>query len=380
MLFDRESSADTAARIVDTVYRTVIESDAWQDLIDQLSALVPGGQGALFYHDAATAYGAIALTSGFDRKFSELYDEYYNRINPWMPGATARPIGLGVRAEQMLPRSDLSKTEFFSDWLAPQKLSTGIGLTVARSNGRVFLVSVVGPNGGDDRWNSGAGTLTAVSPHFGRAVNIYKRASINSAAMEAASGLIGAADCVLLAVGEGRKLVWLNDAARNLLERDDILRLSLNGTVGLRHDDADSLMGAMLRDRPGLADAPRSRTFGVRARRGELLRLGVTNVSRSRLELALRGPLVFITLFAGKVSALELAEHIRHQYGLTKREAEVAKAVSKGQSIDEIAQGVHLGRETVRVHLKAIYAKMGVSSQSAVAARFLGLATRDPSE
>ncbi|MEJ1938533.1 hypothetical protein WDZ92_50710, partial [Nostoc sp. NIES-2111] len=101
---------DRQARIVDLIYRSLLEPDAWARLLAELTAAFPGGKGAIFFHDSASSRGAVALTSGFDPAATAAYDSCYSGVNPWMAGAATRPVGIGVRAELMLAAPELLKT------------------------------------------------------------------------------------------------------------------------------------------------------------------------------------------------------------------------------------------------------------------------------
>jgi DNA-binding CsgD family transcriptional regulator len=50
-------------------------------------------------------------------------------------------------------------------------------------------------------------------------------------------------------------------------------------------------------------------------------------------------------------------------HGLTPRERQVAELLVGGRSTDEIAAALHISRHTLRDHVKAIFAKVGVSSR-----------------
>jgi len=65
--------------------------------------------------------------------------------------------------------------------------------------------------------------------------------------------------------------------------------------------------------------------------------------------------------------AERLAERVGALYGLTPTEARVAVRIGKASTIAHVAVGLQLGPETVRTHLKRIYAKTGVNRQSALA-------------
>jgi DNA-binding NarL/FixJ family response regulator len=63
------------------------------------------------------------------------------------------------------------------------------------------------------------------------------------------------------------------------------------------------------------------------------------------------------------------ASNRRQSYpgGLSKREAEVARLVAAGRTSREIAEALVVSERTVTTHLDHIFAKLGVSSRTAVA-------------
>jgi DNA-binding CsgD family transcriptional regulator len=67
---------------------------------------------------------------------------------------------------------------------------------------------------------------------------------------------------------------------------------------------------------------------------------------------------------AGELEPLRLALH-----GLTPREREVARLLTKGAANDEIASTLRISRYTVKDHAKAVYAKLGVSSRAELGAK-----------
>jgi DNA-binding CsgD family transcriptional regulator len=65
----------------------------------------------------------------------------------------------------------------------------------------------------------------------------------------------------------------------------------------------------------------------------------------------------------------ELASLIVDAYGLSRREREVASLVLRGRSTAEIAGELHVSAYTVQDHLKAIFAKVGVTSRRQLVAQ-----------
>jgi DNA-binding CsgD family transcriptional regulator len=56
-------------------------------------------------------------------------------------------------------------------------------------------------------------------------------------------------------------------------------------------------------------------------------------------------------------------------YGLSPREREVARLLVRGLSNEEIARALHITRYTVKDHVKAIYAKLGVTTRHELSAK-----------
>ena len=73
----------------------------------------------------------------------------------------------------------------------------------------------------------------------------------------------------------------------------------------------------------------------------------------------------------------DLPGEMRIRFGLTPRETDIAVALGGGRSIASIAEGLSLAKETVRVHVKSIFAKLGVRRQSEVVSTVYGLLVGD---
>uniref|UniRef100_UPI003F491FF1 helix-turn-helix transcriptional regulator n=1 Tax=Nonomuraea bangladeshensis TaxID=404385 RepID=UPI003F491FF1 len=71
-------------------------------------------------------------------------------------------------------------------------------------------------------------------------------------------------------------------------------------------------------------------------------------------------------------TATQIVPIIVEAYALTQREREVTECVARGHTTAEIATRLRLSSHTVRDHLKAIFAKVDVSSRGELVARLFG--------
>jgi DNA-binding CsgD family transcriptional regulator len=65
----------------------------------------------------------------------------------------------------------------------------------------------------------------------------------------------------------------------------------------------------------------------------------------------------------------EIAPIISQTYDLSAREQQITRLIARGASTPDIAAELFLSRHTVRDHVKAIFAKVGVSSRGELVAR-----------
>lgn len=90
---------------------------------------------------------------------------------------------------------------------------------------------------------------------------------------------------------------------------------------------------------------------------------------------ALRGTEAFLVTAERTSAALPDTEALREAYGLTQREGEVARLVACGLPNAAIAEALAVSPHTVRHHVEAAMAKLGLAGhgREAVAASLLGL-------
>jgi DNA-binding CsgD family transcriptional regulator len=95
-----------------------------------------------------------------------------------------------------------------------------------------------------------------------------------------------------------------------------------------------------------------------------------------RPEAALAIPVLLAFCRFPHDSAVDRRPLLKDIFGLSTREAELALALSSGQSVAEAAQNMGVTDETARGYTKSIYAKMGVRGQAELVRQiFLSSAT-----
>jgi DNA-binding CsgD family transcriptional regulator len=373
------SAAALEPRLVDLVYAALVDEGAWSRFVGEIRQCLPGGKATLFYHDEGSGTGVFAVTDGFEDDWLRRYNSVYCAKNPWMAKVSARPVGLGARAEKTVPAAALRKTEFYADFLKPQGLETGIGVTLFQEHDRRFFLSVLGREADPDAAQQAADMLTRIAPHLRRVFELYRRRGIEGAAAKAMSAAFGALDVGVAAIGAGRRIRWMNDTAEKLVAAGAGARVDASGRAVLAADDAARAVDEICGGAAAPRQAPRSvSAFVAAVGDAPAVRLTVIDAGMSAIETFFAGPTAIVVMTPVARPRPVSLDELKRRYGLTAREAEMVAEVVAGHSVPAIAERRGISRETVRVHLKSVFGKVGVHRQSELIARVMAMGGGSP--
>lgn len=349
-------ASDYDEKLVDLIYATVFGEATWHDFLSKLDEALPGGITGLLYHDIRQRHGAIDINSRLPQEWSDNYSRYYSRINPWMPAASVRKVGVGVVAEQMLPRDKFVRTEFYNDCFLELELESAVGITIDRADGRSFLLSTMTASADADANRAAADRLTRLAPHLRRAFRHFQAGYRDRVIAEVGGAVFDAIDIGVVVVGYAGRPKSISDTATAIMERTHALRIGLTGAVKLADPEGERAMAAMLE--PDYA-GPRVVTLLSGA-----TRICLVKVEKDPEAAYFEGPTVVVTLEHKDTFPVLHEKRLQSDYAITNTELRILKAIATGQSVREIAEGEHRSPETIRTHLKSLYGKTGTSRQS----------------
>lgn len=357
--------------LISDIYAALLGHGDWQSFLDRLTTILPNGKATLFYHDFAARSGGLSINAGIDPDQAAAYKEHYAARNPWMPKALTRPIGLGVRSEKMLPHSDLLRTEFFADFLRPQGLCTGVGVTMFRDSGCNFMLSLLSGPTDDAEADAAADLLGRLAPHLRQAFAYYRGDVAGpSRAPTLVNATTEALGVAFLAIGIGRQILSLNALGRDLLTSGDYLGHDGKGRITTRISDlAEALDHALQSAVRGEAPGKRTVAITSRDKAGMLLRVTLVVPELQPFERYFAGPCVLLLVDKQRPRHVPTEQALRSAFGLTPAQARLAVAIAKGQTIRSAADELRISNGTARSHLKSIFAKMDVHRQAELVAK-----------
>ncbi len=376
--------------------------DALLDLVGLVyeAALAPGGWGVLMERLAA-AFNALALafvvvddragidrlqlwTGPVDHAAVRRYNEYYIALDEALRGFRRQAPGSVDTTDRMLPSATVARSEFYHDFLRPLGLERAMGGFLLREQDRgAFLAFQRGP-GQPPFTPEELARYARLVPHLQRALQVHGRLAQGAALTGAlAEGLDRLSLGVVVLDAAGRAL-HLNRAAETVVARRDGLWLDGAGRLGavgrgearrLERLVAGAALGAAATGAPGSDPAAAGGMVRVgRAGGGSAYAVLVSRLSAGRFaEFRTLGrvPAVLVLVRDPDGETRPAPAVLAQLYGLTPSEGRLAAALAVGERLGDYAERAGISLNTVRFHLKAVFAKTGTASQAALAARLL---------
>jgi DNA-binding CsgD family transcriptional regulator/PAS domain-containing protein len=287
--------------------------------------------------------------------------------NVWRRHMVTLPVGSPAASDSFVSFDQVRRTDLYDEILEPWGIAHGalfviddtpkfhVAMTIHRSTRR-------GPFTSTELEAS-----QELLPHLRRAMQLRLLLERNREQEKLALEALDQLAAGVLILDRQARVLFANLAAQEIAAARDVLVLT-DRTVRCRQREQNDVLrrfvGSAIAGGPGgslLLSAP-SRRLPVSA-------LVAPLAGTLAASLAAQGPQGAAAVFLSDPErhAATLTEPLQTLYKLSPTEARVAWLIARSESIGGAAKSLGLAPETVRTHLKHIYAKTGVNRQSALA-------------
>lgn len=337
-------------RLLDLVYASFLEEAPWQQFIDEITATVCE-KAVLVTHGADPDSSFLGVVSGFDDTAVREYDQYYAARNVLQDELASRPAGMVLPDEALLPMEQLTKSEFYCDYLVPNGFTSNVGLKITGDGRRSYSLILGDERKNEERMAASASLLTRLAPHLRRAFELHGGAAMARRwALPFEALGIGA-----IVLGRRGEVKHVSPGTEWMLQHDPPFSISPLGRISIRDEAAQSALMRMLSrsyDGPKTYDVVHSRS-----------KLTLVVVEKDHIASFFEGPTV-IALVERRGDAAFDPRAIATAYHLTDAEVRALTGIAHGLSVDDIATRASLSRETIRLQIKSLYAKTDTHSQA----------------
>jgi DNA-binding CsgD family transcriptional regulator/PAS domain-containing protein len=366
-------SIKQSEKILNLIYDAAAEEELWGKILTEIADLTRSQGGILFGQSMTASRVYFDFNGRLDPECNRTYQERHMQ-NVWSEHMERQPVGRVVFSDDAVELSALRATAFFDEVLRPQDVAhSGMIPLAAKQDFRaafnICRSERQGPFGADERK-----LFDWLSPHLRRSIMLgFKLDSYQAMQRAAFDVLERLSDGVILLDRQAHPL--FANAAAQALETSGLLRMrQFMTTYSQPHSQrlAELIRSALEGSAGGSMSMP-----GRVA--GQLLTILVSSVRGkdvgrfSDLNMKDAAVLVFVIDPANR-SSIPLAR-IMDAYGLTPAEARVALASSSGKTVSETAQLLALSPNTIKTHLRRVFAKTATGRQAELARLMASMGT-----
>ncbi len=367
-VYDEARVALVSAKLASAIDAAVFGAGPWDEAPAVFSDAFPGSAGILWNMNFAENSLNFAVARNMDPEFQKSFREHFAFINPWSEYWQTAPAGAAL-SETVFPARRFADTEFYNDWLIPQKdVEAAAGLKLVGERNEFIQFTLHYPLALSDRYGRAATeVLNRVSGNLERAIELARLLRGNAEASAAGAALVERSQCAAFVVDDERRVHDANAMAIHLSSAGSALSIR-NDKCHLRDKDADARFDIMLqRLSKGLPvdGSPIAFRTAFSAWQVVMAALPTPLLSPSVLSLLPPRRLVLVLVNelnlrarSGDLSALATA------YRLTRAEIVFCRRLMCGDSIADAAEHTGVTVETARTRLKSIFQKTGLSRQA----------------
>ncbi len=368
--------------LIQKIYEAAAGSAGWEGFLVCLANALGSRFPTLYLVDPIDHRGSLAISVGMDEKRFRANEQLYHKRDIWRRGAAARDLlrpGIVRLSHAMGPKTELLRSECQVDFCRPHRPGESVAATLLEEPMAAANVSASVDEKRPPSCQEDIALFGALLPHLQRGLRMHMHLSASQARGKALEAVLDGLASPMLLVSEDGTILFMNAAAERLVKASDGLALEGGLLRALLPDETKSLRRLVAGAAQACARQGRKWGGTVRISRSfgrEPLEVLISALPARQDERIVSKPPVAV-LFVTDRSRPALCEEtvpIR-VHGLTLMEAKVAVGVCNGLCGKEICRELDISYNTLKTHLKHIFAKTHTNDQRELA-RVLALGPR----
>lgn len=364
--------AGSALELMRTILDVAGGDATWEGFLGRFGELMRGASPGLYLHDGE--HPLLEVTAELDPMWKRAYDEYYVARDVRRPHIRELPPGSVYIGQQLVSDAELCRSEFYNDFLRPQRMFHALGAVVVKDEGCIGVLRVLRPRsrpfGEEER-----SFLHLVLPHLARALDVQQRFNAVRAERDANAEVLDRFGSGVVFLDRHARVLGANRYAEGLLRAADGLLL-VQGSL-ITSAPRDGVLLRRLIDAAASRDPRRLEAAGgalvVQRPSGRMpYHVLVSPLAAPWLPTAPRQAAVVLYVTDPERGPEADQAAICRYLGLTPAEGGVVLALARGLSLADVARERAISVNTVRTHVKRSLAKAGVRRQADLVRLALG--------
>jgi len=350
------------SKLIGQVYDAALDETLWAGLAPEIAATFDSTSTAVFsFRDRGAEY--ISNTKNHIALRHE-YEEHFNKIDPFTDAGVRFPNRVFTNRE-VLTEEAYRRTELYQDFCRKIEVFHVLGAVAQVGDGEFDAIGIHRPHDHRAYDETDKQAADRFWPHLRRALQLRRcLAAPGLVAGVAFDALERSGTAALVATDEGR-ILYANRAAERLLRAGEGIAATGGRLASTRRPLNDRLL-ALVRAAADTASGSGASPGGaVAIERDERLPLTVLVAPFRPAKDGFGAPLPAAIVFIRDPEQPTVATMaLQGLFGLSPAEACIAGQIADGKSTDDIARRHRIAPNTVRMHLKSVFAKTGATGQA----------------
>jgi DNA-binding CsgD family transcriptional regulator len=358
--------------LLDEIYDAATDAPLWSSVLTRIADLTGSQGGILFGQSVRNSVVYFDHNGRLDDACNAVYKARHMH-NTWSLRMERFPAGALVGSEEVMPLAELRRTAFYDEVLHPQDVAYNAMIPLAKDRDFTAAFNLCRSARQGPLDEPGRRLLLSLLPHLQRTMRLGYRLAGYEALQQAQYAVLERLAVGVVLLDRLARVLYANQAARALGAGHGPVRLSpaLRATTPPQDRQLARLIAL------ALAGKPTGAMSLVVPSDGRLVAVLVSSVrgnDRNRFADLRMHDAAAMVFLSDAANAPEIpAQRVMDAYGLTLGEARVALSIASGASVPEVAMRLALSPNTVKTHLRRVFAKTGAARQAELVLAFASL-------
>ncbi len=354
--------------LIAQIYDAALDDTQWPVVVQRLARLLKAEDSILFGSPESTNNQMIVLSpllhAGIDA--AKAYEAYYWKHDIWRAGATQHQLaysGAIFHGDQFIDRRSFKDTEIYCDFFKPMMNGTGVVLTSiieesAQQHPNPVVLSFYKSFSAEPFNQQDEDLIRHLMPHFQRSLLIRRKMIEEKQRCQLMEQAFDQSGDAIIFLDETSRVVFANRKAESMLCQGN---LTIKQNQLYSHDSAENsaLRIALRNAMEGMGGVQKFDHLSSFATRIALFS-PIKAIPGERSDMLARVMVIITEVSQCKNNALVTFAGL---YGLTNAEMRVLEHLLRQQGTREIASILNISINTLRSHLKALFAKTRTKNQ-----------------
>lgn len=355
---------DQFSALVGAIYQGPLEAVPWSSALVMLREILRANFAALILRPASADQQALVVRA--TDHGPEVYNSRYIHYQAFSSDPfVGLPVDKVVTIDEMIGPSFV-QGEFYKAFLEPNNIRYILGGDIVTEGGADCRLRVNRPPGDRNFSDKDKALLQALLPHLKRAVTLHSRMELIETERRLYSTTMDRMLVGTVVFDEKGAIMRTNRAADTILAEKDGIRIAQNGLHAdfpAEDRELQRLVKLALSSHGAVPMVPEALAVTRRSGKASLgvlvrpIPVGEWSEDRHR-------PTAVAFIRDPEHKSHLSQDLIRHLFGLTAAEATLALLLANGLTLDEAAVELKIRKNTIRAHLRSIFAKTGVRRQT----------------